>query len=131
MTNHYLLRKSMVTHLPCIMVTHLLCMPSRKLLQIHLKGFVLKIGLTKPLLTWVATFKLLMILKYSDNDNSGEIYVGRIIKIGNLYNVGNRKTILIINLIERVDSILYLRFLECPNYPNRQRIYFWKVSCSL
>ena len=68
-----------------------------------------------------------MILERSDGENSGEIYVGRIIKIGNLYNVGNRKTILNINLIEGVDSILYLRFLECPNYPNRQRIHFWKV----
>ena len=73
--NHYLLRKSMVTHLPCIMVTHLPCMPSRKLFQIHLKGSVLRIGLpkTKSFLTRVATFKLLiMILKHSDNDKSGD-----------------------------------------------------------
>merc|ERR1711888_399059 len=36
-TNHYLLRKSMVTHLPCIMVTHLPCMPSRNLYKLKLK----------------------------------------------------------------------------------------------
>merc|ERR1711888_518691 len=97
MTNHYLLRISMVTHLPSIMVTHLPCMPSRKLLQMHLKGSILRIGFpkTKPFLTRVATFKLLiMILKYSDNDNSGEICVGSIIKIGKSDNGGNRKAIL-------------------------------------
>ena len=63
MTNHYLLRINMVMNLPC--------MPPQKLLQIHLKGFVLRIGslILKPFLTKVAMFKLLIMnLKYSDNN---------------------------------------------------------------
>ena len=54
MTNHYLLRINMVTHLPC--------MPPRKLFQIHLKGSVLRIGFPKmkSFLTRVAMFKLLI-----------------------------------------------------------------------
>merc|ERR1711888_122808 len=116
--DHYLLRESMVTHLPC--------MPSRDPYTSRLKGFVLKLRITKAFLSWLVASKHLMILECSDGNNFGEIYVGSIIKTRNLYNVGIRKAILNINLIEGVDSILYLMFLECSNYPKKQRLYFLK-----
>ena len=80
-TNHYLLRRNMVMQRKFISLS--LCvlrqdqatlklpgMLPRKLLQIHLKGFVLRMGSLKrkPFLTKVAIFKLLIInLIYSDN----------------------------------------------------------------
>ena len=108
------------------MVTHLPCMPSRDPYRSRLKGFVLKLRITKTFLSWLVTSKHLMILECSDGNKFGEIHVGSIIKTRNVYNVGIRKAILNINLIEGVDSILYLMFLECSNYPKKQRLYFLK-----
>merc|ERR1711888_8765 len=117
--DHYLLRESMVTYLPC--------MPSRDPYRSRLKRLVLKLRITKAFLSWLITSKHLMNLECSDGNNFGEIYVGSIIKTRNVYNVGLRKANLNINLIEGFDSILYLMFLECSNYPKKQRLYFLKV----
>ena len=126
------------------MVTHLPCMLPQKLLQIHLKGSVLGIEFPKmkPFLTRVAMIKLLkMILKHSDNYNSGDICVGRIIELGKSDNGGNRKAILNTDHFEGVYPIIYLRFLECqpksydkvdqqitPNVQSRPRIQAVKVA---
>ena len=68
----------------------------------------------KPFLTRVAMFKLLIkILKYSDNDNSGDFHVGRIIKLLNSDDGEKCKAILNTDHSEWDYPIIYLRFLVC------------------